>query len=78
MTPAPAPDARPCPIKAALVRMITEVQDAISELYWREAHVVRQNDVDAELKALAGLTSARNRRALLLIEYQDHIDKHRC
>lgn len=78
VTPAPALDPCPCPIKAALVRMITEIQDAICELYRREAHAVRQNDIDSELKALAGLTSTRSRRALLLIEYQDHIDKHRC
>jgi hypothetical protein len=74
----PGPRIRDCKIKADLLRKITEVHNQLAELYQREVKAMKEGDRAANEILASEIMAAQKRRTVLLIEFQDHVDRHGC
>jgi hypothetical protein len=74
----PGPRVQDCQTKATFLRKITSVLNELSELYQREARVMAQADRLADAVITAEIELAQKRRTALLIQFQDHVERHGC
>lgn len=74
----PSPRAKECGIKADLLAKITALQAEIAELQEREAQAMARSDRITDALVTADMQDAQRRRTALLLEFQDHVERHGC
>ena len=74
----PVPRITDCKLKSEMLLRITAVNIQLTELYDREIKTITAGDKIAYAVLRAEIETMQRRRTRLLIEFQDHVDKHGC